>query len=583
MMFTKKYQLLLNWYTGRGVYHPEMVEHDRMQIINYLQNKGYADAMVDLCIEEARPRDRIILVISVDKGDIYGVGDVTFSGNALFTDEQIKKRFLFWCGNLYSPETIRCTVQAITDLYGGRGYIDTVVDVQSSLREGCPIYDVNVTIDEGERYYVGLINVFGNHCTQTNVILHECLLCPGEVFSNRRLEGTEARLCNTGLFGSVNVYAVRSQIEDPSGNRRYRDVYIEVEETDTGNIGLFCGFSSLDRIFGGFEVSERNFNIAGLGHVLQRGPEALRGGGEYTHFKLNVGDRQTTYLLQWTKPYFLDTPWIIGVELEKSNNRALSRAYEIKTYGGNVHATYIVNPYLKHDIHYRARHTGVNARDTGNIDLQKAADQTGLISAAGFSVIYDSTDSPRRPSRGFRSRFTYELAGLGGNYQFMKFAYLNSYYYPVSKKGTFKFRGDINFVKTYGSTGSNELPLSERLYLGGETTVRGYRPFIIGPKFANNQPAGGLSSYLLSEEYQHNILQCPCLDAFVFMDAGYVAATEFTLGRQAASVGFGIRVEIMRNMPMMMGMGWPMHPNEKRNGQVFNNAQRFFFSMGGSF
>lgn len=580
---TKRYHLLLSWYTGSGVYHPEMIEHDRLQIINFFQNLGYADAMVDLCIEESSKGNKIVLVVNVDKGVRYTIGNMLLEGNCLFSNEAIWDQFQFGMGSPYSPEKIRETVKAINDLYGVQGYIDTNVDLQLSLREGSPIYDVFVTIDEGEQYYVGLIKVFGNYTTQTRVILHESLLCPGEVFDNRKLEGTETRLLNTGFFSNVNVYAVRSQIEDPSNTRLYRDVYIELEEADTGNLGIFCGFSSLDRIFGGVEITERNFNIAGLTKIFECGPQALRGGGEFAHAKVNIGDRQTSYLLQWTKPYFLDTPWILGVDLEKSNNRALSRGYEIKTYGGNVHATYILNQYLKYDIHYRARHSDVSIRDRSNPLLIEEGNQSGFISAAGTSLIYDSTDHPRRASCGFRSRLMYELAGLGGNFQFMKFSYLNSYYYPVTRRGTLKFRADFQFIKTYGHTDPTNLPLSERLYLGGESTVRGYRNFIIGPKFGNNEPRGGVSSMLLSEEYQHNLLKAPCLDGFVFVDAGYVSLSEFTLGQPAASVGFGIRIEIMRGMPLMMGLGWPIHPTEKFNDRNLNNAQRFFFAIGGSF
>ena len=583
-LLSRPYNILLSWYTGRGIYHPEMIEHDRLQIINFFQNKGYADAMVELCVEESSRSGHINVMITIDKGVSYRIGNIIMTGNTLFSNEQIYKQFKFGCNSSYSPEKIRQTIKAINDLYGSCGYIDNAVDLQLFIRDDCPVYDISVIIEEGLQYYVGLIKVFGNKTTQTNVILHESLLCPGEIFDNRRLEGTEVRLGNTGFFSCVNVYAVRSQIKDPCGDRIYRDVYIEVEETDTGNLGLFSGFSSLDRIFGGLEITERNFNIAGLTHLFDRGPSALRGGGEFTHAKVNIGDRQTSYILQWTKPYFLDTPWILGVDLEKTNNRALSRGYEIKTYGGNVHGTYIINEFIKYDLYYRARHTNVDVRDDNNPLLREEGNKSGFISAIGNVLIYDSTDHPRRASCGFRSRLGYECAGIGGNYQFMKFSYLNTYYYPFSRKGTLKTRADLQFIKTYGSTKPTDLPLSERLYLGGETTVRGYRPFIIGPLFGNNEPRGGVSSLLLSEEYQHNLLEAPSLDCFVFVDAGYVSLSEFTLGRWATSVGFGIRIEVMRNMPMMMGLGWPIHPTVTgSNGQELDLAQRFFFAIGGNF
>lgn len=582
-IMTKKYNLFLSWYTGRGTYHPEMIEHDRLLMINHFQNLGYADAMVTLNIEEVPNADRIILIISVDKGQLYTFGDVTFCGNTLYSDEEIIDQFDFKPGSCFSPEALRATAQALSDLYGGCGYIETSVDIQLRLRENCPVYDVNINISEGEQYYIGLIKVFGNTYTKTSVILHESLLCPGEIFDIRKLKTTENRLCNTGFFSNVNVYAVRSQFECGEEDLQYRDVYIEVAETDTGNIGLFFGFSSLARLFGGIELTENNFNIMGLTHIFDQGPIALRGGGEFFHIKADFGDRQTTYGVQWTKPYFLDTPWILGIDVEKSNNRALSRSYAIKTYGGHVHTTYLWNEYLKYDIFYRARHSSIDIRGDEDPVLRKEIESTGFISALGFSVIFDSTNNPRRPTSGLRSRFIYELAGIGGNFDFMKFAALNSYYFPFSRRGTFKFRADLQFILPYGSTTADTLPLSERLFLGGETTVRGYRSFIIGPKAAPNEPKGGISSLLISEEYQYNLLMAPCVDAFAFVDAGTVTNQAFTLRHLATSVGFGLRIEVMRNMPIMVGMGWPIHPIEIINDVRYDNAQRFFFAMGGSF
>jgi len=583
-MVTKKYNYFLGLISNYGCYHPEMIEHDKMTLVNYLQDKGYADASVQIEVEPADKKNRIILIITIDKGACYRVGKIHVEGNTLFSTELILEQLTFGSNWVYSPEGLRSSVKAVTDLYGSRGYIDTAVDMSLTLREDYPVYDISIIINEEEQYCVGLVKVFGNLHTHNRVVLHESLMCPGELFDNRRLEATEHRLLNTGLFENVNVYAVQSQLEDPCATNTYRDVFIEVEETDTGNIGLFGGFSSLDRMFGGVELTERNFNIAGLTKIFQNGPGALRGGGEFAHIKLNLGDRQTAYTFQWTKPYFMDTPWIVGVDLEKANNRALSKAYEVNTYGGNVHGIYIWNNYLKSDIHYRAIHTNLDFRGNPPPKDAKIPDGTGLISAVGAAFVYDSTDRPRCPTLGLRSRLSYELAGVGGNFQFMKWSYHNTYYYPFSMRGTFKFRGDIDFIHTWGSTDPIDVPMSERLFLGGETTVRAYRNYVIGPQEAQNQPIGGLSAFLLSEEYQHNLLLNPRLDLFCFVDAGYVTDKEFTIGRYAASAGLGIRVEVMRNMPIMLGYGWPMHPIGKdREGRPVDNAQRFFFAAGGNF
>ncbi len=570
---TKRYRFLFSWITGAGVYHDDMIEHDRMMILNYYQNEGFADAKVNICISEECEEDKIIIVISIERGICYQFGTISFSGNCVYTNDDIWGAIPFRQGMPFSPEMLRMAISDIQDLYGSCGYIDAAVDTKLTLHEGCPTYDLSITIEEGEQYRVGLIKVFGNQCTQTRVILHESLLCPGEIFDMRKLEGTERRLTNTNYFKAVNVYPVRSA--DTYGcEANFRDIFIEVEETDTGNVSLFGGFSTLDRIFGGIEISECNFNSRGLLNLIKCGPRALRGGGEYLHMKANFGDKQTCYMLQWTKPYFMDTPWILGFDIEKTNNRVLSHAYEIKSYGGHVHATYIVNSYLKYAWHYRANHTRNNLPGHPNPTLNKEGRIAGFVSAFGLGIHYDSTDHPRKPTRGLRSRLTGEVAGAGGNFQFLKLGYFNNLYYPLWPRGVMKFRFETEFIQPFGHTTPKTLPLGERLYMGGDTTVRGYRPFIIGPIYSTNEPRGGVSSLLVSEEYQHHLFSC--VDAFIFADAGYLSLSEFTIGKLQSSYGFGFRVEVMRNLPFTIGVGFPYKAKEDR-------TQRFFFAMGGSF
>ncbi len=584
MMVTKRHYLLLSWVPGsRGCYHPDMIEHDRLQILDYFQNKGYADATVALSVEECA--GGITLMITVDKSQRYHIGHMNMRGNSIFTNEQIWGCFTFGRGSFYSPYAVRESVQKITDLYGGRGYIDASVEMRVRLRTDSPVYDSTLVIEEGKRYHVGLIKVFGNTCTQTPVILHENMLTPGDVFDVRKLKATETRLTNTGYFKNVNVYALQSQLRDyEDGQYLYRDLFVEVEEADTGSIGLSLAFSSLDQLAGGFEINERNFNIMGLTHLMQCGPHALRGGGEYAHAKISVGTKETSYIFQWTKPHFLDSNWIIGFDLEKSDNRVFSSGYEIKTYGGSTHATYILNDFLKSDFFYRAKHQRTAVGKTSSIELENVqGSNEGFLSSVGLLLIYDDSDHPRRPSKGFRSNFLYELYGVGGNYEFMKFCYYNSYYVQVLKDTVFKLRCDFQFIHKYGGTTTERVPLSERFFLGGETTVRGIYPFQIGPKFDNYQPTGGLSSFLFSEELQYTLCKCPFIDLFSFIDAGAVNLKEFSIRDLVTTLGFGTRIEVMKNTPLMFGIGWPIHSGQLVNGDVIDISQRFFFAMGTNF
>lgn len=590
LMVTKKFNLALSWYNHQGTYNEDAIQQDRFVILNYLQNKGYADAKVDVRIDEIEKKGcrRIIVNIIADRGQKYRFGKLTFNGNTLLDDECIKGLFIIREGAPFSPERIHKTVENITDVYGARGYIDTIVDYEPSLcEEGC-VYDVNFTIEEGSLYRVGLIKVFGNTCTQTPVILHETLLIPGEVFNIVKLKRTEERLRNIGYFKNVNVYAVKTS-DSSSLGQNYRDVYIEVEETGTGNANVFLTFNSNGaEVSGGISITERNFNYKGLGHLGSEGLAGLRGGGEYLNAIANIGMKSTSYGLSWTKPFFMDTPWVVGFDVTKTNTRYISSDYDLDTIGINVHAHYNINQFMRAGWHYRITYGKVELSSEGEEinTLRRESHIHGLICGTGPTFMYDSTNHPIRPTEGFRSRFEMEYAGLGGDHQFLKLGYLNNYYLGINPEGVLRFRMDLRFIQTLGSTHYRSLPLDERLFLGGDDTVRGYRPYRIGPQYmrknaqgknvSTHVPRGGLSLQLYSIEYGHRLGTIG--ELFTFIDAGHLSKNIWHFGRLSVSTGLGTRLKLMDCLPpVVVGMGFPINPRNR------SEVKKFFISFGGDF
>lgn len=579
IMCTKPYNFFLSWFTGSGNYNEDMIQQDQFMILNYLQNHGYADARVEIDVEEIPCKDRIKIHITATKGSPYYIGNITFEGNELYCDEDVQRRFCIREGDLYSSERIQETVRSIMSLYGKCGYIDTYVNYEPKLDVDSNVYHLHFTIEEGEQYRVGLIKVFGNCLTQTKVILHETLLCPGEVFNMDKLQVTERRLQNIGYFDCVNVYAVRSEgLCGLPGN--YRDIHIEVEEGNTGHLGAFFGFSTVENMFGGVNLTERNFNISGFKNIWQEGFRALRGGGEYFHITTTIGKKSRSYVLSWTKPYFMDTPWSVGFDLERSSNRYVSDAYDIEANGFTIHGTYIYNQYIKTGVHYRLRDTDINLRrdkDDLSEKQKEEVEKNGLISAAGLSWIYDSTDHPIYPTCGLKSRISGEIAGLGGDEAFLSLGYVNSYYRNLWGYATLKLRGDVKFIQPLGGTDGGSVPLDERFFLGGDYTIRGYRSYKLGPRYTNtNDPRGGISLQMFSAEIVRRYFGKA--EAFLFFDAGHLSMDHWDFGDFSYSTGVGARLEIMPNSPpLTIGYGFPINP--KNNSEV----KKFFLMVGGRF
>lgn len=611
MMITKEYNFFMSWLTDEGTYHEDAVQQDEMTILNFLQNKGYADARVHIEVCEAKQNDRIIITIIADKGSRYVFGDLSFKGNTLFCDEDIWKRFVIKTGDYYSPERIHKTIERISNFFGRYGYIDAVIDYEPKIVHDQCVYDIEFSIEEGKQFRVGLIKVLGNCSTQTSVILHETLLIPGEIFNIEKLKLTESRLVNIGFFKTVNVYAVKSDGLCGLGDN-YRDVHIEVEETSTGNFGAFAGFSTAESVFGGFNITESNFNYKGLGTLGSKGFGGLRGGGEYAYFTATFGAKSNSYVLSWSKPWFMDTPWIVGFDIERSSTGYVSKDYDIEAISLNVHGTYQINQFIRSGVHYRVKHSDVDVDNDNESSISSSdssyesasssssdssssshdsshhvckevnhgAKNGGLISAVGYSLIYDSTNHPTFPTQGFKSRGDAEFVGVGGNHLYLNFGYVNSYFWQFpefDRHGVWKFRGDFHFIQPLLYQKRKNIPLDERFFLGGSTTVRGFRPYKLGPKFhCGGDPKGGISMQYLSLEYSRPLFKR--FDVFYFIDAGHLSMDRWNFGRMSVSMGYGFRISIFPGTPpLVLGMGYPLNP--KTRGEV----KRFFLTVGGQF
>lgn len=576
LMITKPYNFFLSWLTGEGIYDEAAVQIDEYHILNYLQNEGYADAQVDIEVCEANECDRIIIYITADKGECYHLKSVTFEGNCVLSSEEIEEAMTIEEGDSYSPDEIRATISALQDAYGRCGYIDAIIDFEARLIECENAYSIHFTIEEGEQFRIGLIRVIGNTCTQTRVILHESFLIPGEIFNIEKLKATEARLTNIEYFKHVNVYP--AQPNDLFGSDcRYRDVHIEVEETGTGNFSAFGGYSTAESLFGGFSITEKNFDHCGLLTCWDQGLHTLRGGGEFLSFTTNIGMKSSSYVLSWTEPHFRDTPWSIGFDAERSYNHYLAQDYEIRAVGFAVHATYPITPFFRFGWHYRLRNTNVVVFGDEPIQLEQTARNPGFISASGIHFSLDTTNSPICPTSGIRSRLEFEYGGIGGDHHFFSMGYTNTYYKPFFEKGVLKLRADMRYISPIGGTVPNTMPLDERIFLGGDNGVRGYRPYAIGPKFpGTTDPKGGMSMQLLSAEYVHKLFsRC---DTFVFFDAGALSFEPWHVDRLRNAAGFGVRLKLLDSIPpVTLGMGFPLNPDSR------SDVRRFFWTLGGRF
>ncbi len=90
----RKYNFFISWFSGSGIFNEEAIDQDKLTIINFLQNEGYADANVDFNIIDGDSKGKVAIVIVANKGQLYHFGTISFEGNQLFQDSEIESVFL---------------------------------------------------------------------------------------------------------------------------------------------------------------------------------------------------------------------------------------------------------------------------------------------------------------------------------------------------------------------------------------------------------------------------------------------------------------------------------------------------------
>ena len=213
--------------------------------------------------------------------------------------------------------------------------------------------------------------------------------------------------------------------------------------------------------------------------------------------------------------------------------------------------------------------------------------------------MYDTRDSVFLTTRGNRSEFTAELAGLGGNVELYKLNAKSTFYFPFFNNHVFQLLGAAGVVEAFGATKGDgktvietvvsgnvtstvaravdNVPIFDRYFLGGANTLRGFSFRKVGPKDADGEPIGGNTYCNGTAEYSFPIIER--VRGALFFDVGEVErdAYQFSLGDLKSDAGVGIRLNLPIG-PLRLDYGYPIM-TDKQTG----TSGKIQFSVGYQF
>ena len=604
---------MFGWLLRGGTYQEAKFETDADLIQSHYRNEGYVRAQVGQPevetledSEDAKTR-WIRLRIHVTEGPRYRVGEFTIAGNTVVKSEALAPLFKVTKGDWYNEKDVRDGLVKAREIYGGGGYMeftgfpdlkpsdDPEPNVPDALAAppvpGPPTVDVTMQLQEGPQYFVNRITFVGNATTRDNVIRREMRLVEGAVFNTEALKYSVRRLNQLGYFEQINEQDQQAiKTEKTADKENNMDVTLTLKEQNRNQLTFGAGVSQYEGLFGQLAFQTANF----------------LGRGESLTLSLQAGDRAQNYQLAFTEPFLFERNITAGFDVYK---RALQYIgyYTQKSTGGNLMMGFPVADFSRMFISYAYEGTKMSDLNEAFLNPGCVFEEGGcsvvslgdlstmspevvesirrnpfvfdslMIGAGGKrtvskivpNFVHNTVDNPIFPNTGQRLTMGIDLAVLGGNTQFYKPRVEGVKFFRHTSRTTFGMRGQFEFIAPVGET--QTLPIFEKLFLGGEYSVRGFDIRSIGPSDpASGLVLGGNKSLLFNFEYMFSIVQQVRLIAFY--DAGQVVDDKqrFATDHFRTSTGGEVRFFMpVLNVPFRLILA----ANPQRTG-VLDNSLR---------
>ena len=551
---------LIHFMDKSGRLDEVQLEQDLDKIREYYQDHGFIDVEIKDVRKERTEKGPMIITIVISEGPQYHVRKLTITGYQHTTEPKVRTLLKMKEGSVYSPKQLRDDAKAVADAYGSGGYVDLVITPEGTPA-GTGLIDVHYTIEESVRSFVNRVNIEGNTRTKDKVIRREVLVAPGDVFNTVRVDTTKKRLENLGYFAKVETYPEDTDIPGR------KDLTILVQEKRTGSLSFGGGFSTVDKLVGFVELTQGNFDLFNW--------PSFTGGGEKFRLRLQYGTERKDFLLTITEPYFLDRRLALTGQAFYNEANYLSADYDQRNYGFSLDLRKPINAYMYGTLGYTLQNVEIFNVASSSPEFILTQSGTFTESKVFSSLVLDTRDNPLLSRRGQRITFSPAIAGgfLGGDTQIYGLDLEGSQYFHLPKDTILLLNGEIATVSQWGS--GSEVPIFERLFLGGSNNLRGFPFREVGPQ-QNGEPVGGQSMARATLEWTFPIIEKA--RGALFYDTGFVNTSEWSFGfnHMASDVGVGLRLDLPIG-PLRLDYGYPV----MRDG--YNGGGHFNFNVGYQF
>ena len=446
-------------------YNPERLNFDKEQLRRFYLRNGYIDFnVVDATAELAPDRKSFFITFTVSEGARYRVASTRITSSIrgakpsmVAVDLQVRK------GQWYDGDAVQRSADLMRDHLQVLGFPFADVKPQIGRNEAVHSVDLVFPLDDGPHVYVERIEIAGNTRTEDHVIRREFPFAEGDPYTDNNEKRTKQLLEDLGYFSTVNVSSTPGSAPDRT------IVNTDLVEKATGELTLGGGYSTDVGPLANVGLRQKNFIGSGIDAGIS---------GTIAEYENQVD-------LSATDPYFLDRNLVTGVDIYRSatDYSALGYAdYNEVREGGTFRIGYAYNNYISQSWNYSIVYRKVNEVDNGASVYVDAENGSSVLSQFGEQISIDTRDSRVEPHKGWVLRFGEDVAGAGGDTDYIRSKVDGSYYIPLdyltgNRAWTVVTKAGAGYLTDFGG---GKKDLIDNFYLGGDN-LRGFLDGGVGP------------------------------------------------------------------------------------------------------
>ncbi|MFQ5949167.1 MAG: outer membrane protein assembly factor BamA [Nitrospiria bacterium] len=539
----------------KSLYTEEVLQDDIAALTRFYKQGGFQNVQISSELRFDSLKKFATVFYKIDEGIRTRIDNVAMTGNQALTDVELFKALEISPQAPYNEAILGEGKERLLAAYAKRGYLyaDIGPAVHFSLDQTGATATYHIT--EGALVRLGRIRLEGNVRTKDSVLLREMVIRKGDPYNPEMILESQKRLSKTGLFSVVHFDPIQFE-ENPTS----LDVQLTVKERPSVALEFGLGYGDRERLRGFLEIAHRN--LWGTSRAISARAEGSR-----------VEER---YSLNYKEPWFLGQN--VNASLVASYEELDEVSFDLETFsseaGLDKRFTDRVKGFLFYQ--YELKRT-TNVAPTAELtpeDIGRFA-----IATVNPSLVRDSRDDPFNPRSGSVNGIALRSAAtfLGSDVELIKATLQSRWFYQLAPKLVFAFSARIGVAERFG--GTTIVPLSERFFVGGRSTVRGYDEDKLGiPQVTlkNGQPTGGNAMFVANEELR--LFLPKSFGLVLFFDHGNVwkSYRDVSFSETKSTTGIGLRYNTPIG-PLRLDWGY------KLNREAGEDPSAFHFTLGHAF